>query len=137
MRATPIPTRCASRAHWWGRSGASVATMPMIEPPSGPGAGVQRVDLVPGRGHLVARDGGTDRHAVDPQQLARAVVGLDEHPDRPLDRRPRRDAVPMPPLNSWQIMPGAATDVALAPPARRVAAASARVHVLRRERGSR
>ena len=49
-----------------------------------------------------------DRHAVDREPLARAVVRLHEHADRVaavLGRRARRDAVPMPPLNPWQIIP--------------------------------
>ena len=35
-RASPIAARRASLAHWWGRSGASVARTTMIEPPSAP-----------------------------------------------------------------------------------------------------
>ena len=36
IRASPRPARWASRSHWWGNSGASVARTTMIEPPSGP-----------------------------------------------------------------------------------------------------
>ena len=39
-RLTPRPTRRASRLHWCGSSGASVAAMAMIEPP-----GVERISL--------------------------------------------------------------------------------------------
>ena len=41
VRATPNDARCASRRHCSGSSGASVATMPMIEPlPGGMGESV-------------------------------------------------------------------------------------------------
>ena len=42
-RAIPSPARWASRSHWWGRSGASVAMRTMIEPEPG------RLDAAPRR----------------------------------------------------------------------------------------
>ena len=39
IRPTPKPARCASRSHWCGSNGASVATIPMIEPDSSPSRG--------------------------------------------------------------------------------------------------
>ena len=113
-RAMPRPARWASRSHWWGRSGASVARTTMMEPapasavtaPTSTGACQGRR---PGpRGWAPrGRDRLADRDAVDPEQLARAVVGLDQGADREAARggRTTRDAVPIPPLNSWQIIP--------------------------------
>ena len=58
-----------------------------------------------------------DGHAVDREVLAVAVVGLHQRADAPAARR-RRDAVPVPPLNSWQIMPVPPPTLALARRAR-------------------
>ena len=116
MRARPIVARWASRSHWWGRSGASVATMMMIEPGARLGAGV--VDGVGPRvraRRLVDGDLEADRHPVDPQLVALAVVGLHQHADRPAaharvhDPRRRPDAA----LELVAHHAGPAADVAL------------------------
>ena len=56
---------------------------------------------------LERRDRLADPHAIDAQPVALAVVGLDERPDREAADlgAMTRDAVPIPPLNSWQIIP--------------------------------
>ena len=58
-------------------------------------------------GHLLGRDGRAHRRPVDRQAVAPPVVGLDEHADRvaPDAGSTTREAVPRPPLNSWQIIP--------------------------------
>ena len=69
----------------------------MIEPDSLAGASAR------GSGPPISAP---DRHAVDAQTLAPAVVRLDQHADDVAAVSPSaREAVPMPPLNSWQIMP--------------------------------
>ena len=90
------PARWASRSHWWGRSGASVATMTMIEPEPGGGAGRRSSSSAAyGLGDVADRDRLADRHPVDPQPVAPAVVGLDEHADGvAAERRRRRPATP-------------------------------------------
>ena len=102
-RDARAPARWASRSHWWGSSGASVATMTMIEPaPAGRRARRRR------HGHLVGRRSrGRPARRPTRQPLARGR-GSPAPARRPSSRRRRgstRDAVPMPPLNSWQIMP--------------------------------
>ena len=112
------PGRLAGRAART-RGGAAARPSPritMIEPPPGPTrrpsraprrSGIHRLLLVPRAGHLAHRDRLAHRHAVDPQQLPRAVVGLDEraHVHPPSASAIRRDAVPIPPLNSWRTIP--------------------------------
>ena len=61
-----------------------------------------------GLGTSRRRDRLADPHAIDPQPVALAVVGLDEDADRvaaDVAASMTRDAVPMPPLNSWQTIP--------------------------------
>ena len=85
-RASPTVARCASRRHWCGSSGASVATTTMIEPALGR------------RGAAAAtapRRSGSRRPTGTPsiaQQIAPAVVGLDQHADRPAAALRRQDA---------------------------------------------
>ena len=111
VRAMPSEARWASRRHWCGSSGASVATITMIEP--GAGRGVRQV-LV-GVGHDVVPDHAPDRGARDGQPLAPAVVGLHEHADRVAavlvadDARGGAD----PALEAVADHPGAAADRAL------------------------
>ena len=64
----------------------------MIEPPSAPSRAASRSAWSHGEGTSVARDLLADPHPVDPQQLARPVVRLDQHADRPLSGAPRRRA---------------------------------------------
>ena len=79
--ATPRAARCASRVHWCGSSGASVAMTTMIEPePGSYRAGVC------GSGTSVRPDQVADGNAVDPQQLAATMVGLHQYPDGVLAR---------------------------------------------------
>ena len=106
-RAMPRPARWASRSHWWGSSGASVATTTMIEPEPGGGASAAPRPRRTGSGPR-CRDRLADPHAIDAQPVALAVVRLDEHADRvaaDVAASMTRDAVPMPPLNSWQTIP--------------------------------
>ena len=103
--ADPERRRWATRSHWWGRSGASVATITMIEPLPGSGGGP------------VARSGvGDERRPGSPRRPGRrrrgAIRAGRSSPGRgrraSTRRRSsamRRDAVPIPPLNSWQIIP--------------------------------
>ena len=104
-RAIPRPARCASRSHWWGSSGASVATTTMIEPEPAGGVAVGSRRL--------GRTGSAPRRPGSPRRPARrrpaATPASRSSPGRgrrPCSRRPpsamTRDAVPMPPLNSWQ-----------------------------------
>ena len=60
-----------------------------------------------GTGTDVGADQAPDRQAVDAQPLAPAVVRLDEHADgeAAVPASTTREAVPIPPLNSWQIIP--------------------------------
>ena len=44
----PITARWASRRHWCGSSGASVATIPMIDPAPGRGSGPGAAEGPPG-----------------------------------------------------------------------------------------
>ena len=72
IRAMPRPARWASRSHWWGRSGASVATMTMIEPDRRRGGGrpasTSALVVVRVRARdLRDRDRLADRDAVDPE----------------------------------------------------------------------
>ena len=74
VRAIPKPARRATRSHWPGRSGASVASRTMIEPaPSG----------ASGSGTPIGPDALADGDAVDAQPGAPAVVRLHEHAERP------------------------------------------------------
>ena len=82
----------------------------MIEPlpagAAGAGAGARGL-RIPRRGHLRLRDLATHGHAVHGEPLAPSVVRLDQRAHGAPAVRPgsRRDAVPVPPLNSWQIIP--------------------------------
>ena len=75
-RARPSVARCASRLHWCGKSGASVATMTMIEPSA---SSRESWRMAPRRTRSRGR-----RDAVDAQLGAKPVVGLDEHADGPV-----------------------------------------------------
>ena len=99
MRATPSAHRWASRVHWCGSSGASVAQTTMIDPRAGCASS--------GTGTTSGPISAPDRHAVDAQPIAPAVVGLHEHADgvAAVLRAATRDDVPIPPLKPWQIIP--------------------------------
>ena len=75
---------------------------------------------------LRARDLAADRHAGNRQALARPVVGLHQHATRS-SRRPRRLAVPMPPLNPCATIP-------VPPPTLPSATGAGRARVQRLER---
>ena len=99
-RAIPRLTRWASRRSWCETSGASVATVAMID-----ASAVEPMPLllVPRGQDLTRRDRFTDVHAVDREPFAVAVVGLHERPDGPSVPWPPStslDAVPVPPLKS-------------------------------------
>ena len=118
-RAMPRPARWASRSHWWGRSGASVATTTMIEPDRravgvAPPPGSRR--LVVRARDLVVADRLADRHAVDPEPAracrswpGRATPTVQPPRVRVDDPRRRPDAA----LELVADHPGAAADVAL------------------------
>ena len=78
VRAMPSDARWASRRHWCGSSGASVATITMIEP--APAAVSGRSSY--GSGTTSWPITRPDRSARDGEPLAPAVVGLHEHADR-------------------------------------------------------
>ena len=63
IRAIPRPARWASRSHWCGRSGASVARTTMIEPEPGARAGADPAGIPSGRRAAGSPAG---RHAADP-----------------------------------------------------------------------
>ena len=93
-RARPRPTRRARRSSWAGEHGASVATMPMqlpASPPSGDGSGGGRSVRPTGTPSTVSR-------SAEPKLVRRRT---------PTVNRPSttREAVPMPPFHSQQIMP--------------------------------
>ena len=106
----PSAARCARRRHWPGRSGASVATMTMIEP-----APVARAAAR--IGHLVGADRPADGDAVDRQALARRR-GWPARARRRCGRRrtPRRRADAA--LEAVADHAGAAADAALGDRAR-------------------
>ena len=139
-RAIPSPARWARRSHWWGSSGASVATTTMIEPEPGGGADCagRRASAVRA-GDLVDRRS-PRRPARRRPAASRACRSWPGPGRRPCSRRARpattRDAVPIPPLNSWQTIPvpPPTSPSATGPP---VAEASAARDVLRPARGSR
>ena len=93
--ARPTVARRASRWHWIGSERRV--------------GGKDHDDRTRRRGHVAMRrhdvraDLPADRHAIDAQQVARAVVRLHQRADGPRLAAPlaaTRDAVPMPPLNS-------------------------------------
>ena len=91
VRARPRAARRASRFSWCGRSGASVADDDDDRAAS-PALATEAV------AELEA-----NREPGDPELVAQAVVGLDEHArpcSRPSLRASTRETVPMPPLNS-------------------------------------
>jgi hypothetical protein len=47
-----------------------------------------------------SRDLAPDRHTVDPEEIAIAVIGLHQDTQRPLSFTTTRDEVPIPPLKS-------------------------------------
>ena len=105
-----------------GSSGASVASTTMIEPPPRGDVAMRRHDV---QADLAARPARRRRAEV---ARCRSSPAPARRPSRP-PRRPAgttRDAVPMPPLNSWQIMP-------VPPPTSPSATGAARRAVERRE----
>ena len=91
--------------------------MTMIEPAAGAGRASRPASLLR-RHRLRHLAASTIRPTGTPftlQSLAAAVVRLHEHADGEAAalRGTTREAVPLPPLKPWQIMPGAAADVAL------------------------
>ena len=72
----PSAQRWASRSHWCGSSGASVAQMTMIEP--------ETVGIVLGQRDDVRAEHAPDWEAADGEPVATPVIGLHEHADRPL-----------------------------------------------------
>ncbi len=95
VRAIPKPARRASRSHWPGRSGASVASRTMIEPaPSGvSGSGTRSDPIRSPTGTPSTRRRGrrpwfacTSAPSVQPSSTTRELV-------------------PIPPLKPWQTMP--------------------------------
>ena len=101
IRAIPSPARCASRVELMGEQRR--VGREHDDDRAGAGARDGFLFVPRGRDHR-AGELEADGDAVDREALAVAVVGLHERADAPAARR-RRDAVPVPPLNSWQIMP--------------------------------
>ena len=93
----PPCTDAAAAARRWRRC-------TMIDP--APAAASEQGPV--GVGHHVVGDHAPDRGARDGQPLAPPVVGLHEHADgvaAVLGATTRREAVPIPPLKPWQIIP--------------------------------
>ena len=87
-RAMPRPGALREALDWWGSSGASVARITMIDPAPGRRARAGSSSST-ATGTTAGRDLAADRHAVDREALAAAVVRLHERADGPVAVRRR------------------------------------------------